>query len=100
MKDLNVIVYTMKGCPFCDQFKEMLVKEEIEFFDRDIDKYKDEYDTYSKITENDMIPALLIIEGNGKDHESFLYAPDRNFMELTEAVDIINQHRKKVGLIK
>jgi hypothetical protein len=47
-----------------------------------------------------MIPALLIIEGNGKDHESFLYAPDRNYMELTEAVDIINQHRKKVGLIK
>jgi hypothetical protein len=78
----------------------MLVKEEIEFFDRDIDKYKDEYDTYSKITENDMIPALLIIEGNGKDYESFLYAPDRNYMELTEAVDIINQHRKKIGLIK
>jgi glutaredoxin len=41
MKELNVLVYTMKGCPFCDQFKEMLVKEEIEFFDRDIDKYKD-----------------------------------------------------------
>ena len=100
MKDLNVIVYTMKGCPFCDQFKEMLVKEEIEFFDRDIDEYKDEYDTYSKITENDMIPALLIIEGDGKNHESFLYAPDRNYMELTEAVDIINQHRKKIGLIK
>ena len=100
MKDLNVIVYTLKGCPFCDQFKEMLVKEEIEFFDRDIDKYKDEYDTYSKITENDMIPALLIIEGDGKDYESFLYAPDRNYMELTEAVDIINQHRKKIGLIK
>ena len=98
--DKVLIVFTMKGCPFCDQFKEMLVKEEIEFFDRDIDKYKDEYDTYSKITENDMIPALLIIEGDGKDYESFLYAPDRNYMELTEAVDIINQHRKKIGLIK
>ena len=99
MKDLNVIVYTMKGCPFCDQFKEMLVKENIEFFDRDIDKYSDEYDTYSKITENDMIPALLIIEGEGDKYESFLYAPDRNYMELTEAVDIIKGHQKKVGLI-
>jgi hypothetical protein len=46
-----------------------------------------------------MIPALLIIEGDGKDHQSFLYAPDRNYVELTEAVDIINQHRKNVGLV-
>jgi glutaredoxin len=99
MKDLNVIVYTMKGCPFCDQFKEMLVQESIEFFDRDIDQYSDEYDSFSKITENDMIPALLIIEGDGENYESFLYAPDRNYMELTEAVDIINEHRKKIGII-
>jgi hypothetical protein len=89
----------MKGCPFCDQFKEMLVQESIEFFDRDIDEYSDEYDSFSKITENDMIPALLIIEGDGENYESFLYAPDRNYMELTEAVDIINGHRKKVGII-
>ena len=89
----------MKGCPFCDQFKEMLVQESIEFFDRDIDEYSDEYDSFSKITENDMIPALLIIEGDGEKYESFLYAPDRNYMELTEAVDIINEHRKKVGII-
>jgi glutaredoxin len=99
MKDLNVIVYTMKGCPFCVDFKELLVKEGIEFFDRDIDDYKDEYDTYVQITENDMIPSLLIIEGNENNYESFLYAPDRNYNELTEAVDIINQHRKNVGLI-
>ena len=64
MKDLNVIVYTMKGCPFCVDFKELLTNEGIEFFDRDIDEYRDEYDTFTQITENDMIPALLIIEGN------------------------------------
>jgi glutaredoxin len=99
MKDLNVIVYTMEGCPFCTEFKDMLTKEGIEFFDRDIDKYEKEYEVFSEITDNDMIPALLIIEGDGKDHQSFLYAPDRNYIELTEAVDIINQHRKNVGLL-
>jgi glutaredoxin len=99
MKDLNVIVYTMQGCPFCTEFKDLLTKEGIEFFDRDIEVYKDEYDTFTQITENDMIPALLIIEGDGKDHESFLYVPDKNYYELTEAVDIVNQHRKKVGII-
>ena len=89
----------MEGCPFCVEFKEMLTNEGIEFFDRDIDKYKDEYDVFSKITENDMIPALLIIEGNGKDYQSYLYAPDRNYNELKEAVDIIKGHRKNVGII-
>ena len=44
MKNLNVVVYTMKGCPFCTDFKDMLVKENIEFFDRDIEEYKEEYE--------------------------------------------------------
>ncbi len=89
----------MKGCPFCVDFKDMLTKEGIEFFDRDIDEYKDEYDTFSEITENDMIPALLIIEGDGENYKSFLYAPDRNYYELSEAVQIIKEHRKNVGLV-
>jgi glutaredoxin len=99
MKDLNVVVYTMKGCPFCTDFKEMLVNEGIEFFDRDIDEYKSEYDLFVEITNNDMIPSLLIIEGEEDSHESFLYAPERNYNELTEALDIIQEHRKNVGLI-
>ena len=99
MKDLSIVVYTMEGCPFCTEFKELLVKESIEFFDRDIDKFKTEYDVFVEITGNDMIPSLLIIEGDSKNHESYLYAPERNYDELTEAVDIINGHRKKLGII-
>jgi hypothetical protein len=77
----------------------MLTNEGIEFFDRDIDDYKDEYDIFVEVTENDMIPAMLIIEENGDKHESFLYAPERNYNELTEAVTIIQGHRQKLGLI-
>lgn len=100
MKNLSVIVYTMKGCPHCDDFKKMLKKEGIDYFDRDIDEYSKEYDMYSKITENDMVPALMIIESDEKEHESFLYAPDRNYNELSEAINIIQEHRQKFGLIK
>lgn len=89
----------MKGCPFCEDFKKMLQEEGIDFFDRDIDEYEKEYDMYSKITENDMVPALLIIEGDGENHESFLYAPERNYNELSEAVKIINEHRANLGII-
>lgn len=98
MNQLTVVVYTMKGCPFCDQFKEILKKESIDFVDRDIDEFKEEYDLYSEVTNNDMIPALLIIEGNEKKHESFLYAPERDYNELDEAVKIIKEHRQKFKL--
>lgn len=99
MKDLNVIVYTMKGCPHCTDFKDMLKEQKIEFFDRDIDEYEEEYNLFSEITRSDFIPALLIIEGDGKDYQSFLYTPDNDYEELTEAVKIINKHRKNVGII-
>lgn len=94
MKEISVVVYTMKGCPFCVEFKDMLTKEGIEFFDRDIDEYKEEYDLYSEITDNDMIPALLIIEGDEKNHKSFLYAPDRDYTELNEALTIVKKHKE------
>ena len=99
MKNLNVIVYTMQGCPFCVEFKELLQKEGIEFFDRDIDENKEEYDLFVEITKNDMVPSLLIIEGDDNEHESFLYAPETNYDELTEAIQIIDIHRKKMGII-
>jgi glutaredoxin len=97
MKDLTVLVYSMKGCPFCEQFKEMLTNEDIEYFDRDIDVYKDEYDKFSQITNNELIPALLIIEGEDKKYDSFLYAPDRDYNELNEAVDIIKNHIRRIN---
>lgn len=99
MSDLNVIVYTMKGCPFCTDFKDMLTNEGIEFFDRDIDDYDEEYQLFVEVTDNDMIPALLIIEGDNKEYKSFLYAPERDYDELSEALSIIKEHRKNAGLI-
>ena len=92
MKKVNVVVYTMKGCPFCEDFKKMLNEENISFHDRDIDEYSEEYDVFSKITNNDMIPSVLVIEGDDKNHKSYLYAPERNYNELTEALEIIKKH--------
>ena len=96
MKELTVVVYTMKGCPFCDDFKKMLREENVEFHDRDIEEYDEEYETYVEITENEYIPALLLIESEGDKYESFLYAPERDYNELKEAMSIIQGHRKKL----
>ncbi len=86
----------MKGCPHCTDFKEILTNEGIEFVDRDVDDFKEEYELFSEITHSDLIPALLIIEGNEEDNKSFFYVPDEDYDELTEAVEIINYHRNKI----
>jgi glutaredoxin len=82
----------MKGCPYCVELKELLVKENIDFVDRDIDEHEEEYDVFSKVVENDYIPALLIINDGKEKLQSFLYAPERDYNELTEAVDLIKKH--------
>lgn len=89
----------MKGCPHCDRFKKILEDNNIEYFDRDIHENEEEYNIFTEITDNEFVPALLIIEGNEEDYESFLYAPDRDYDELGQALQIIEDHRRKLGII-
>lgn len=99
MRELSVIVYTMKGCPFCVQFKNMLSENNIDFYDRDIHEYKEEYQLYCEATNCDLIPSLMVIESDGDNHKSFLYAPEQHYNELSEAVNLIKEHRVKLGII-
>jgi glutaredoxin len=90
--DKMIILYTMDGCPYCTQFKELLTKEGIEFHERDIDKHEEEYDIFSNIVENDFVPAVLVLEGDMEKPIPYMYAPERDYNELTEAVKLIKGH--------
>lgn len=92
MKDITVIVFTMKGCGFCAEFRELLEENSIDYIDKDIDENEDEYMHFIMITGNSSIPALLIIESEGDNHKPFFYAPDRDYEELTDAINIIKRH--------
>ncbi len=85
----HVVVFTMKGCPHCGEFKELLVKESIEFVEADIDDNSDEYDMFVKVTENEYIPAIMIV--NEETEEAKFYAPDRDFEDLDQAVKLIKE---------
>jgi glutaredoxin len=80
----------MNGCPFCSMMKDKLIESDIKFYERDIDVHKDEYDLFVEITENDYVPAFMIIEGDDeKQPITSLYAPDRDFNDLDEGIEII-----------
>lgn len=89
--DKVVVLFTMKGCPFCEDMKEMLVKENIDFVDRDIEEYEEEYNLFVEITNNEYVPAFILIEEPETDPKSELFAPDRDFEDINEGVSIIKQ---------
>jgi hypothetical protein len=89
--DKVVILFTMKGCPHCVEMKEMLVNEGIDFVDRDIDDYEEEYNMFVEITENEYVPAFMLIENPETEPISELFAPERDYNELEDGVEIIKE---------
>jgi glutaredoxin len=91
--DKLVILFTMEGCPYCVQMKDQLTESEIDFVERDINEHKDEYDMFVEITENEFVPAFMIVESpDTDDHKSYLFAPERDYNEIEEGVAIIKEH--------
>ena len=79
----------MKGCPFCTMIKEELDKENILYLERDIHDHEEEYDEFTKVTENDYVPALMLLTLDEEDNATnvqFL-APERDFQDIYEGVE-------------
>jgi glutaredoxin len=88
------VVYTMKGCPHCGHIKEELRKNKITFIERDIQEYEEEYDEFVKVVENEYVPALMLLTLDGDDnaHDVQLLAPDRDFQDIFEGVDLVKNY--------
>ncbi len=81
----------MKGCSHCVEMKEMLIKEGIDFVDRDIDEYEEEYNMFVEITENEYVPSFMLIENPETEPVSELYAPERDYDDLEDGIGIIKE---------
>lgn len=77
----KVILFTMKGCPWCTKLKEQLNENNISYEERDVDDYSEMYEKFVKITENDLLPSVLI----GKN----ALVPDKSFKTIEECVGSI-----------
>lgn len=88
--DKYLILFTMKGCPHCKDLKDKLIDESIDFVERDIEEHSDEFDLFVEVTENEYVPAFMIIT-DGETPSSKLFAPDRDFKSLEESVEIIKK---------
>jgi glutaredoxin len=90
--DKVAIVFTMKGCPHCEILKVMLKESEIEYIDRDIDEYEDEYNLFVEATGSDYVPAFMLIENPESEKPTTgLFIPERDFNDVDEAKNIIKE---------
>jgi len=89
--DKVVVLFTMKQCPFCHMLKEMLDKENVEYVDRDIHEYEEEYNLFVEVTNNEYVPSFMLIESPDDDPITGLFAPDRDFEDINEGVKIIKE---------
>ena len=88
------VVYTMEGCPFCQMIKEELEKNNLPYIARDIDEYEDEYEEFVRVTENEYVPALMLLTLDEEENASNvkLLAPDRDFDDIYEGVELVKQY--------
>jgi glutaredoxin len=88
------VVYTMNGCPHCTHIKEELTKNNILFIERDIDDFGDEYEEFTKITNNEYVPALMLLTIGENDETSNvkLLAPDRDYQDIYEGVKMVKEY--------
>lgn len=81
---MKVKVFSMQGCPHCDNLKTQLNENNIDFVLLDVDEHKELYDKFVNKVNNEYLPAILI----GKT----AFLPDRSFQTINEAVDLVKQH--------
>lgn len=88
----ELVIYTMEGCSHCVEFKKLLEQENITYHDRDIDKYNKEYDMYSKITNTEFVPSVMLITGaNTPNEKTHFFAPTKEYETIFEALDLVKK---------
>jgi len=90
--DKIAIVFTMKTCPHCQEFKKILNEAEVDFIERDVDEHVEEYELFIEATGNDFVPAFMLIENPESEKPiTGLYAPDRDFEDIEQGLSIIKE---------
>ena len=89
-----LVLYTMEGCPYCGMIKDVLDNNNLLYIERDIHEHSEEYDEFSKKVDNDFIPSfmLLTLDENDDAHNVKLCAPERDFDDIFEGVEIVKEY--------
>ena len=70
----------------------MLDESGVEYVDRDIEEYEEEYDLFVEATGSDFVPAFMLIEGADLETpNTTLLVPERDFQDVDEGLQMIKE---------
>ena len=81
---MEIKIFSMKGCPHCDNLKYKLKENDINFLVLDVDEHEELYNKFSKKVDNEFLPAILI----GKT----AFLPEKSFQTINDAVKLVKKH--------
>lgn len=82
----SLYIFTLKGCPRCDDAKKQIIKSGISYFDIDIDEYPDIWNEVVEKTKQDYVPTIFFDEHDG---EGKIFVPDKDYKNIDELMKII-----------
>lgn len=83
----RLVVFTMNGCPHCEELKEELKQENLDYTEYEIFEHPFIWDQIVKETGNEYLPTIFIQtddEGNG-----LVFVPEKDFNTKEELMNII-----------
>ncbi len=86
----NIIVFTLTGCKYCIELKEMLNQEMIEYIDINVDDNEEIWTQVVNQTGHNSLPTVYI-EFKGKE-EGPVFVPERDFNSNEEIIEIIKNY--------
>ena len=82
----EITIYTNETCPYCKTVKEKLEEESIEFIEKDVLKFANEWNSISELTGMAQLPTLVF------DKE--YYIPGRDYFNPEHLISIIKESKK------
>jgi glutaredoxin len=78
-------IYTLKGCGYCNELKELLQKENIEYKDINVDlpENQKEFNKVLEITKSEYLPQILV--------NKRLLIANKSYQSISEAVELIKK---------
>lgn len=77
-----ITIYSIPQCPYCNELKEIFIKDEIEFVDKNVylNEYKEEYEKIREKTKSEEVPIIKV----GMQ----LLVPNISFHSIKEGVEL------------
>jgi glutaredoxin len=87
--EVTPIVFSMEGCPHCDNLKNQLKEANINFIEKDVDENERLYESFSRKVDSEYLPAVIV------DKKVFL--PERSFKTIDDGVELIKRYLQELS---